>query len=357
MFAPLRVVTHLHHGGCALILARTAGIMASVLCELCLRHANHTLIRLLFSQLECLRKRWEGLVHVSELQKEGRVADVSAVSRGQTVKVKVLSLRGSKASLSMKDVDQETGEDLNPDRRRNVEVEDVGDAAMRNPDFPVEAQLLEAEENTSERKRMAKITDLEKWEIKQFECDTEESSCDRASDEDVEIDLVEEEPPFLRGQTKWSASMSPVKIVKNPDGSLSQAAMMQGALAKERRELKQAARAAEMDAIPTGLHKNWIDPMPDCEDADLMPEGHAAGIPSHLPSSPQMMVWKKYAFGGNQVSYGKKTEMSILRQRHSLPIFKLKEQLVQCYRIWGQKVNESSPTSVLSSTKVSVVTV
>lgn len=29
---------------------------------------------------------------------------------------------------------------------------------------------------------------------------------------DVEIDLVEEEPPFLRGQT--STSMSPVKIVK-----------------------------------------------------------------------------------------------------------------------------------------------
>ena len=34
------------------------------------------------------------------------------------------------------------------------------------------------------------------------------------SDEDVEIDIVEEEPPFLRGQTKQSLQMSPVKIVK-----------------------------------------------------------------------------------------------------------------------------------------------
>lgn len=42
--------------------------------------------------------------------------------------------------------------------------------------------------------------------------------------------------------------------------------MMQSALAKERREQKHAARMAEMDCIPTGLHKNWIDPMPDCED-------------------------------------------------------------------------------------------
>lgn len=55
---------------------------------------------------------------------------------------------------------------------------------------------------------------------------------------------------------------------QNPDGSLSQAAMMQSALAKERREQKHAARMAEMDCIPTGLHKNWIDPMPDCKNPE-----------------------------------------------------------------------------------------
>lgn len=46
-------------------------------------------------------------------------------------------------------------------------------------------------------------------------------------------------------------------------------------------------------------------------------------MPIDLPA------WKRYAFGGNQVSYGKKTELSILQQRESLPIFKLKEQLIQ----------------------------
>lgn len=39
--------------------------------------------------------------------------------------------------------------------------------------------------------------------------------------------------------------------------------------------------------------------------------------------------WKRKAFGGNQVSYGKRTELSILQQRENLPIFKLKGQLVQ----------------------------
>lgn len=39
--------------------------------------------------------------------------------------------------------------------------------------------------------------------------------------------------------------------------------MMQSALAKERREQKQQQREAEMDSIPAGLNKHWIDPLPD----------------------------------------------------------------------------------------------
>jgi len=40
---------------------------------------------------------------------------------------------------------------------------------------------------------------------------------------------------------------------------------MQSALAKERRELKMLQREQEMDSIPTGLNKNWIDPLPEGE--------------------------------------------------------------------------------------------
>lgn len=46
-------------------------------------------------------------------------------------------------------------------------------------------------------------------------------------------------------------------------------------------------------------------------------------MPNDIPE------WKKHAFGGNKASYGKKTQMSIIEQRESLPIYKLKEQLVQ----------------------------
>uniref|UniRef100_A0A3P8WAF3 ATP-dependent RNA helicase DHX8 n=1 Tax=Cynoglossus semilaevis TaxID=244447 RepID=A0A3P8WAF3_CYNSE len=298
-----------------------------------------------FVQLEGLRKRWEGLVHISELRREGRVANVAdVVNKGQRVKVKVLSFTGSKTSLSMKDVEQETGEDLNPNRRRNVGPDGGDEVTMRNPDRPSNLNLGNAPEleqdDTLERKRLTKISDPEKWEIKQMiaanvlakeefpEFDEETGilpKIDDDEDQDVEIDLVEEEPPFLRGQTKWTLNMSPVRIVKNPDGSLSQAAMMQSALSKERKEQKQAMRAAEMDCIPTGLNKNWIDPMPDYEGRQIAANmrGIVAAMPIDLPE------WKRYALGGNQVSYGKKTELSILQQRASLPIFKLKAELIQ----------------------------
>ena len=63
-------------------------------------------------------------------------------------------------------MDQETGEDLNPNRRRNLDT-GVSSETMRNPDRPAEANLIEIEDKPTEHKRLAKITDLEKWEIKQ----------------------------------------------------------------------------------------------------------------------------------------------------------------------------------------------
>ena len=86
-------------------------------------------------------------------------------------------------------------------------------------------------------------------------------------EEDIEIEMVEEEAPFLRGHGRVLNELSPVRIVKNPDGSLAQAAMMQGALAKERREQKMLQREeSEAAAAPAaGVNKSWIDPMPEAD--------------------------------------------------------------------------------------------
>ena len=105
-----------------------------------------------------------------------------------------------------------------------------------------------------------------------------------SDEEDVEIELVEEEAPFLKGHGRHLNDLSPVRIVKNPDGSLAQvcsqcggrdslnltrsipfqAAMMQGALSKERREQKMMERQAADAATAAeqgGSQKSWNDPI------------------------------------------------------------------------------------------------
>lgn len=39
--------------------------------------------------------------------------------------------------------------------------------------------------------------------------------------------------------------------------------------------------------------------------------------------------WKKHVIGGKKSSFGKKTDMTLIEQRQSLPIFKLKEDLIK----------------------------
>lgn len=235
-----------------------------------------------FVQILGLRKRWEGLVHISQLRAEGRVTDVTEViSRSQNVKVKVMSVAGQKVSLSMKEVDQDSGKDLNPASHAHLRADN--DMRDRNPDRPTGGTsmlhlqgTLDGEEDQS-RKRVTRISSPERWEIKQmissgvidrselpdFDDETGLLPKDEDDEADIEIEIVEEEPPFLQGHGRALNDLSPVRIVKNPDGSLAQAAMMQSALAKERREQKMLQREQEMDTIPTSLNKNWIDPLPD----------------------------------------------------------------------------------------------
>ena len=64
------------------------------------------------------------------------------------------------------------------------------------------------------------------------------------------------------GQIYMLSPSSLPSLLKNPDGSLQRAALTQSALSKERRELRQAQREAEMDNVPRDINKTWIDPLP-----------------------------------------------------------------------------------------------
>jgi len=75
----------------------------------------------------------------------------------------------------MQDVDQNTGEDLNPSGLRHQDIDsgpsglDADDSA-RNPDRPVTVPLVDMPEldDASERKAIKRISSPERWEIKQM---------------------------------------------------------------------------------------------------------------------------------------------------------------------------------------------
>lgn len=80
------------------------------------------------------------------------------------------------------------------------------------------------------------------------------------AEEDLDIEINDDEPPFLLGQTTQSVTLSPIRVVKNPDGSLQRAALTQSALAKERRELRDQQSKQMMDSLPMDIQRSWEDP-------------------------------------------------------------------------------------------------
>jgi ATP-dependent RNA helicase DHX8/PRP22 len=59
-------------------------------------------------------------------------------------------------------------------------------------------------------------------------------------DASFDVELNDNEPAFLRGQTIHPGSLSPIKVVRVPDGSLGRAAMSGSTIMKERRDGKNA---------------------------------------------------------------------------------------------------------------------
>jgi ATP-dependent RNA helicase DHX8/PRP22 len=145
-------------------------------------------------------------------------------------------------------------------------------------------------------------------------------------DEDIDIEVKDEEPPFLAGQTKLSLELSPIRVVKAPDGSLNRAAVSGEGLARERRELRtQAAQEkATEQANKVDLSAQWQDPMtrPDQKvfASDLRSNRNNANEP--------MPEWKRIATNKER-SLGKRTDMSIKDQRETLPVYKFRKQLLE----------------------------
>lgn len=286
----------------------------------------------------------EGLLHMSQITK-GKVFDVAEVlKRNQKVKVKVLSIVGSKLSVSMKDVDQTTGQDLKP--KRGADGAAGADDLHSNPARPLglsDPAALRSRQLDDEREhnraRTKRLSSPERWEMTQLLASGAMGTRDRPDvneetgilgsheedeDDEVEVEINDAEPKFLEGQTAAGANMSPIKMVANPEGSLQRAALTQSALSKERRELREQQKAEQLDAVPADLSRSWEDPMARPGERHLAAELRGIG----MSSIQQVPKWKEETMGKN-VTYGRATTLTIKEQRESLPIYKLRSQLLQ----------------------------
>lgn len=195
----------------------------------------------------------------------------------------------------------------------------------------------ETEEGAFKKSRQAKMSEQEMWEARQLinagvltvsEYPTFDAESGRGIlqdvevEENVDVEINRDEPAFLKGQTRISREMSPVRIVKNPDGSLSRAALHQTTLSKERRELKQAQANNLMDSIPKDLSKPWEDPMAEEAERHLASELRSINMLGSL----ELPEWKQKT-QGKGLSYGQTSTKSIREQRESLPIFSFKSSL------------------------------
>ncbi|OQS02240.1 ATP-dependent RNA helicase DHX8 [Thraustotheca clavata] len=296
-----------------------------------------------FVEIEGVRGHKEGLVHIRNISDARINHPKDVVRRGDRVKIKVISNTGSKLMLSMRDVDQKTGKDLMP-KRSSAQHADDGRSDTKswvNPSAPGMQDIDRDEyENKSRARAVQRMSSPERFEARQlinagvlsiseyptFDDDHGLMNIEE-TEEEFEVELNEDEPSFLKGQTKAGLEMSPVRIVKNPDGSLSRAAMQQSTLAKERRELRQTQQNELLDSIPKDLNRPWEDPMPEAGERHFASE--LRGI--NVGSSFELPEWKAKAQGKN-LSYGHVSTKSIIEQRESLPVFKLKQQLMQAIR-------------------------
>lgn len=304
-----------------------------------------------FANLQGVRGNISGLVHVSAIQEAARVNHPSdLLSRGQHVKVKVIKMENNKVSLSMKEVDQVSGQDLVPSRRiasgANAERLDGLPSNDRYGNLGNTVPVIEDLYNSRSGKSRKRMTSPERWEIKQLiasgaisaqdypDLDEEYNATlngegDFEEEEDVDIEVRDEEPPFLAGQTKQSLELSPIRVVKAPEGSLNRAAQAGTNLAKERKELKQqeaAERVAE-EASKVDLNAQWQDPMINPEQRKLASELRQAHQQSSR-ATDAVPEWRRATQNKDQ-SFGRRTTMTIKQQRESLPVFKFRKQLLE----------------------------
>lgn len=289
-----------------------------------------------FVQLHGVRGKQDGLVHISAFSRQRRISHPSEIVKpGQECFVKVIQLdnRG-KVSLSMREVDQHTGEEI-PNQNQTREN-------YRGRDLYVS--------NSQDKPIKKRLTSPERWEIRQLiaagalsaadypDLDKPEDVDEYDKEEEINIEVKHDLPPFLAGlgidaetlNQKVEVKEESVESragggLKEGEGALTRAAISGSALARERREMKlKAIREAKQAKLKARLSKP--------EDVIQADQADQADDALSLEEQSTIEWQNKHNPTKQPISFGKRTTLSIKEQRQSLPVYQMRDQLIQTIR-------------------------
>ncbi|KAK9801965.1 hypothetical protein WJX73_002689 [Symbiochloris irregularis] len=291
-----------------------------------------------FVELMGFRDKAEGLVHLSNMSKARVSSAKEVVKRGQEDMSPVESKQNGKDLLPR----PPQGSAQHPSSQNPSRPAFEPSNSLRGLSGITVREEAPLADGMARRRVGKRLTSPERWEVNQLiksgvlavedypTFDDEGQgvlNLDEDAEEEFEIDINEREPAFLEGHSvRQAGEMSPIKIVKNPDGSLQRAAMTQSALAKERRELREQQQRTLLEAIPKDLSRPWEDPLPEAGERHLAQELRGVGL-----GVPEMPEWKTKALG-KAPTFGIRDTRSIKEQRESLPVYDFREQIIQAVK-------------------------
>ncbi|CCD25179.1 DEAH-box ATP-dependent RNA helicase PRP22 NDAI_0E03620 [Naumovozyma dairenensis CBS 421] len=283
-------------------------------------------------------KDCDGLVHISELS-DHRVKDpYEVVGEGQYVYVKVIKIqRNGRISLSMKHIDQKNGKEmggganaipLGKERGRGHEKSNqnigldksIKRRALTSPERWEIRQLISSGAASIEDYPELQEEDKNKAFDPNATADAEDVREDEQEADEVQVEAnTDDTPDFLKGQLeKGNKRYEMPKIVKVPRGSMNRAATYGSNTIKTHREEK-LAKKKEIEQEIRKM-KVFDDPTSSSErgkeEIDMLRK--------------QLVVteWERSRMK-EQISYGKRTSMPISSQRKSLPVYKMRSELVE----------------------------
>ena len=282
------------------------------------------------------------------------------VQVGDIVKVKIISLEEGRLIVSINQVDQNTGEDIislqNKYKKEMNQIEEdkiklffednthdkiegigtlTGIPLAINEDEEQDCGEYEIWEMTQMKNAGRKDYHIENYNTKIVNQDVNDP------EKDLNIELREEEPPFLKGLTsKTNTKISPINLVKDPEGDMQKSIVDRNEQAKLRKEIRDKhnkeriinmKRTAEnMIGMPTELKEQDILKMRsgflnDKElkymKFDLDNKKILKGVDEE---EPQYVKENRKKINDFKL---RKKFLSMREQRESLPIFQFKEEL------------------------------